>query len=150
MRRGLRIVWRGIRDEPGMFSIAVAGSAVYGIGTAGAGWVLGRLVENVVAPAFAARSITAGQLAFAVGSLALVAVLTAVGIVARRAAGGVSSTGCRRTTAAPSPASTSACRCPGTSGTRRPAAVQRQRRRRGRLGADRAAADGGRHVAMMS
>ena len=31
----------GIRDEPGMFSIAVAGSAVYGIGTAGAGWVLG-------------------------------------------------------------------------------------------------------------
>ncbi len=88
MRRGLRIVWRGIRDEPGMFSIAVAGSAVYGIGTAGAGWVLGRLVENVVAPAFAARSITAGQLAFAVGSLALVAVLTAAGVVARRAAGG--------------------------------------------------------------
>ena len=73
MRRGLRIVWRGIRDEPGMFSIAVAGSAVYGIGTAGAGWVLGRLVENVLAPAFAARSITAGQMAFAVGSLALVA-----------------------------------------------------------------------------
>jgi ABC-type multidrug transport system fused ATPase/permease subunit len=88
MRRGLRIVWRGIRDEPGMFSIAVAGSAVYGIGTAGAGWVLGRLVENVVAPAFAARSITAGQMAFTVGSLALVAVLTAAGVVARRAAGG--------------------------------------------------------------
>ncbi len=88
MRRGLRIVWRGIRDEPGMFSIAVAGSAVYGIGTAGAGWVLGRLVENVLAPAFAARSVTAGQMVLAVGSLALVAVLTAIGVVARRAAGG--------------------------------------------------------------
>jgi ATP-binding cassette subfamily B protein len=88
MRRGLRIVWRGIRDEPGIFSIAVAGSAVYGIGTAGAGWVLGRLVENVLTPAFATRSVTAGQLAFAVGSLALVAVLTAAGVVARRAAGG--------------------------------------------------------------
>jgi ATP-binding cassette subfamily B protein len=88
MRRGLRIVWRGIRDEPGMFSIAVAGSAVYGIGTAGAGWVLGRLVENVLAPAFAARTITTAQMVLAVGSLALVAVLTAAGVVARRAAGG--------------------------------------------------------------
>jgi ATP-binding cassette subfamily B protein len=88
MRRGLRIVWRGIRDEPGMFSIAVAGSAVYGIGTAGAGWVLGRLVQNVLTPAFATRSITAAQMVLAVGSLALVAMLTAAGVVARRAAGG--------------------------------------------------------------
>jgi ABC-type multidrug transport system fused ATPase/permease subunit len=88
MRRGLRIVWRGIRDEPGIFSIAVAGSALYGIGTAGAGWVLGRLIEDVVGPAFATRSITAGELAFATGSLAFVALLTAVGVVGRRAAGG--------------------------------------------------------------
>ncbi len=88
MRRGLRIVGRGIRDEPGIFSVAVAGSAVYGIGTAGAGWVLGRLVEAIIAPAFAERSITAGRLAFAVGALAAVAVLTAAGVVARRWAGG--------------------------------------------------------------
>ena len=88
MRRGLRIVWRGVKDEPLIFSVAVVGSAVYGIGTAGAGWVLGRLVENVLAPAFATRSITTGQLWLAVGSLALVALLTAAGVVARRAAGG--------------------------------------------------------------
>ncbi len=88
MRRGLRIVWRGIRDEPRIFSVAVLGSAVYGVGTAGAGRVLGRLVENVLAPAFAAGSITTGRLWLAVGSLAFVALLTAVGVVARRAAGG--------------------------------------------------------------
>ncbi|HYY11801.1 MAG TPA: ABC transporter ATP-binding protein [Kineosporiaceae bacterium] len=88
MRRGLRIVWRGIRDEPAVFGLAVAGSALYGLGTAGAGWVLGRLVERVLAPAFAARSITNGQLGLAVGALALVGLLTAVGVAARRAAGG--------------------------------------------------------------
>ncbi len=88
MRRGLRIVWRGVKDEPRIFSVAVLGSAVYGVGTAGAGWVLGRLVEHVLAPAFAARSITTGRLWLAVGSLALVALLTAVGVVVRRAAGG--------------------------------------------------------------
>src|SRR5919206_961525 len=88
LRRGLRVLARGIRDEPRMFALAVAGSALYGTGTAGSGWLLGRLRQSVVAPAFAARRITAGQLAFATGALALVALLTAVGVIGRRAAGG--------------------------------------------------------------
>jgi ATP-binding cassette subfamily B protein len=88
LRRGARVLWRGIRDEPVMFALAVVGSAVYGAGTAGAGWLLGHLTQTVLAPAFSAGHVTGAQLAYVVGSLALVAVLTAVGVVVRRAAAG--------------------------------------------------------------
>jgi ABC-type multidrug transport system fused ATPase/permease subunit len=87
--RGLRVVRTGIREEPRIFGVAVLGSTLYGIGTAGSGWVLGRLTQQVLAPAFAARRISTGQLVQATGTLAAVALLTAVGVVIRRAAGGV-------------------------------------------------------------
>src|SRR5919199_3205602 len=88
LRRGLRVLARGIRDEPRMFALAVAGSALYGTGTAGSGWLLGRLTQSVLAPAFAAGRVTTGQLALATGALAAVALLTSIGVVGRRAAGG--------------------------------------------------------------
>ena len=88
LRRGVRVLGRGMRDEPGMFALAVAGSAVYGLGVAGSGWLLGRLTQSVLAPAFAAGAITAGQLAYVTGTLALVALVTSIGVVGRRAAGG--------------------------------------------------------------
>lgn len=89
VRRGLRVVGRGIRDEPGIFAWAVVGSAVYGIGVAGGGWVLGRVTDSVLAPAFAAGRVTGGQVVEASGALALVALLTATGVVVRRAAAGI-------------------------------------------------------------
>src|SRR3954451_20388626 len=88
LRRGFRVLGRGIRDEPGMFSIAVVGSAVYGAGTAGAGWLLGHLTQTVLAPAFSAGSVPPGRIAYATGLLALVALVTSIGVVGRRAAGG--------------------------------------------------------------
>src|ERR671939_1647070 len=88
LRRGLRVLARGIRDEPRMFALAVAGSALYGAGTASSGWLLGRLTQSVLAPAFAAGRIAAGQLAFVTGALAGVALLTSIGVAGRRAAGG--------------------------------------------------------------
>ncbi|HYJ76466.1 MAG TPA: ABC transporter ATP-binding protein [Kineosporiaceae bacterium] len=88
LRRGVRVLGRGIRDEPGMFAIAVVGSALYGAGTAGGGWLLGHLTQTVLAPAFSAGEVTAQQLAYVTGSLALVALLTSVGVVVRRAAAG--------------------------------------------------------------
>ena len=88
LRRGLRVLGRGIRDEPRMFALAVAGAALYGAGTAGSGWILGRLTQSVLAPVFAARRITPGQLAVTTGVLALVALLTSIGVACRRAAGG--------------------------------------------------------------
>src|SRR3954447_22552384 len=87
LRRGVRVLGRGMRDEPGMFAVAVAGSAVYGLGVAGSGWLLGRLTQSVLAPAFAAGAITAGQLAYVTGTLALVALVTSIGVGGRRAPG---------------------------------------------------------------
>ena len=88
LRRGLKVVATGIRDEPRIFGVAVLGSTLYGAGTAASGWVLGRLTEQVLTPAFAARHVTGAQLATATGTLALVALLTSIGVVVRRAAGG--------------------------------------------------------------
>jgi ABC-type multidrug transport system fused ATPase/permease subunit len=89
LTEGLRVVARGIRAEPGIFSVAVIGSAVYGAGTAGSGWLLGRVTDSVLAPAFAAGRVPAGRLLGAVGLLAGAAVITALGVVVRRAAGGI-------------------------------------------------------------
>ncbi len=88
MRRGLRIVARGIRDEPAIFALAVVGSALYGAGTAGSGWVLGRVTDSVIAPAFAAGRVTRDDLVTAGGAIALVALATTVGVILRRAAAG--------------------------------------------------------------
>ncbi|HET9657042.1 MAG TPA: ABC transporter ATP-binding protein [Kineosporiaceae bacterium] len=89
LARGLRVVWMGVRQEPWWFAAAVLGSGLYGAGTAGGGWVLGRVTDAVLAPAFAAGRITGHQLFVATGSLALVGVLTALGVVARRVAAGI-------------------------------------------------------------
>jgi ABC-type multidrug transport system fused ATPase/permease subunit len=87
--RGLVIVARGVRREKLMFALAVGGAAVYGAGTAAGGWVLGRVVDRILAPAFEVGHVTGGQIAAAGGWLALVAVLTAGGVVVRRVAAGI-------------------------------------------------------------
>jgi ABC-type multidrug transport system fused ATPase/permease subunit len=87
--RGLRIVGKGIRQEPLIFSVAVLGSAVYGVGTAGGGWLLGRVTNRVLTPAFAAGRISGPDLGRTGLALAAVAVITAIGVIGRRAAAGV-------------------------------------------------------------
>jgi ABC-type multidrug transport system fused ATPase/permease subunit len=89
LRRGIVIVARGVRREKLMFGLAVGGAAVYGTGTAAGGWVLGRVTDRIIAPAFEAGQISGAQAAAAGGWLALVAVLTAVGVVVRRIAAGI-------------------------------------------------------------
>jgi ABC-type multidrug transport system fused ATPase/permease subunit len=89
LRRGLRVVWTGVRAEPRVFALSVLGSALYGAGTAGSGWVLGRVTQSVLTPAFAAGRVTPHQILTAAGPLALVAAMTAVGVVIRRAAAGI-------------------------------------------------------------
>ncbi|MFC5999385.1 ABC transporter ATP-binding protein [Quadrisphaera sp. GCM10027208] len=89
LRRGVRVLWRGIRDEPLLFSVAVAGSAVYGAATAATGWALGRVTEEVITPALTGEAtVTAADAWRAGGVLALIAVVTAVGVVVRRAGAG--------------------------------------------------------------
>ena len=90
LRRGARVVLRGIRDEPKLFAAAVLGSAAYGAGTAGLGWLLGRVTDRVVAPALTGSGEVTGRDVWLAGAvLALVALLTAVAVAVRRAAAGM-------------------------------------------------------------
>lgn len=91
MRRGFGVLWRGIRQQPRMFAVAVVGAAVYGIGTAGSGYVLGRVTDRVLDPSFDAGRVDAGSLWLGAGALALVSLVTAVAVAVRRIFAGLTS-----------------------------------------------------------
>jgi len=88
LRRGAAVVWRGIREEPRWFALAVLGSTVYGVMTALMAWAIGWCTSNVLTPAVAVRDVTAGQLWTIGGVLTGVVTLNVAGIVARRVAAG--------------------------------------------------------------
>lgn len=92
MREGLGVVGRGIREEPRVFAAAVLASAVYGTGTAGTGYVLGRITDRVLTPAFEAGSVRGTTIAGAAGLLAGVALATSVAVALRRIFAGMTST----------------------------------------------------------
>ncbi|HET8613965.1 MAG TPA: ABC transporter ATP-binding protein [Actinomycetales bacterium] len=89
LRRGLFVLGQGIRHAPRMFTLAVAGSALYGVMTAGSAWALGRVTKEVITPSFRSGHVDGGDLAKGAGLLTLVAVLLVVGVVGRRVAAGV-------------------------------------------------------------
>jgi len=89
LRRGFAILGRAVRHEPHVFAVAVTGSAVYGVMTVGSAWVLGRITDRVIVPAFEQGRTTTGALAGAAAAIVGVAVLKAAGIVARRLGAGV-------------------------------------------------------------
>ena len=57
LRRGLHVVGQGIRQQPRWFALAVLGSTVYGVMTVGLAWAIGKVTDEVVAPAVAARQV---------------------------------------------------------------------------------------------
>jgi ABC-type multidrug transport system fused ATPase/permease subunit len=89
LRRGLWLLGRAVRHEPRIFAIAVGGSAVYGVTTVASAWVLGRVTDEVVVPAFESGRTTTGALVGAALAILGIAVLKAAGIVARRLGAGV-------------------------------------------------------------
>jgi ATP-binding cassette subfamily B protein len=89
LRRGLALLGRAVRHEPRIFALAVGGSAVYGIMTVGSAWVLGRVTDRVVEPAFRSGDTTTGALVAAGLAILGVALLKAAGIVGRRLGAGV-------------------------------------------------------------
>jgi ABC-type multidrug transport system fused ATPase/permease subunit len=89
LRRGLSVLGVGIRQAPRPFIVAVTGSTLYGVMTAGQAYVLGIVVSRVVQPAFETRHVTGSQLAEAGGWMSLVTVLLVIGVVGRRVAAGV-------------------------------------------------------------
>lgn len=84
LRRGARVVWTGIREQRSWFTIAVLGSALYGVMTVAGAWAVGKVFREIVTPAVAAHEVTPQQLATAAGWLGGVVVLNIIGVLARR------------------------------------------------------------------
>src|SRR6476659_6760626 len=90
LRRGLFVLGQGIRRVPGVFALAVVGSALYGVMTAGTAWALGRVTRDVITPSLTTHHLDGGRLAGGAGLMAAVALLLTAGVVLRRVAAGVS------------------------------------------------------------
>ena len=86
---GFHVLGVAIRHEPWVFTLSTLGSVLFGALTVADAWVLGWSTDNVVLPAFESGATTAGGL-IAIFALFLgVAILRAVGIVARRLGAGI-------------------------------------------------------------
>jgi ATP-binding cassette, subfamily B, bacterial len=81
---GLRVVGRAIRDEPRLFTVAAAGSAVFAVATVGYAYVVGAVVGRVAVPAFAAGRVPVGTLAVGGTAILAVAAVRLLGIFGRR------------------------------------------------------------------
>ena len=88
-RDGFAVLGVAIRREPWIFTLSTVGSLLFGALTVADAWVLGWSTDHVVLPAFDQGTIDSSLL-WAVLALFLgVAILRAVGIVARRLGAGV-------------------------------------------------------------
>jgi ATP-binding cassette, subfamily B, bacterial len=91
VRRGLRHVGRAIVEQPGMFTLAVLASSVYGAMTVASAWVIGEITDRVLLPSFADGVTTAAALSLAAAAIIGVALLKIVGILGRRLFAGIMS-----------------------------------------------------------
>jgi len=87
--RGLGVLWRAIRDEPRIFTVAVAGSSLFGMLTIGTAYVVGAVVGRVVIPSIERGQVAPAALGAGAGVLMALSVLRVGGIFARRLGAGV-------------------------------------------------------------
>ncbi|TGN67002.1 ABC transporter ATP-binding protein [Nocardioides eburneiflavus] len=86
---GFRVLWVGIKREPTVFTVATLGAVLFGVLTVADAWVLGWSTEHVLIPAFDNGEIGTDMLVWVFALFMAVAILRAVGIVARRLGGGI-------------------------------------------------------------
>jgi ATP-binding cassette, subfamily B, bacterial len=83
-RRGLRLIGRYIRGQPGPFSLSVAGATLFALAAVGTTVVLGRVTDNLVVPAFDGTGTTRSAFIGSMVALGCVTLLRAASIVLRR------------------------------------------------------------------
>jgi ATP-binding cassette subfamily B protein len=88
-REGFAVLAVAIRREPWIFTLSTVGSLLFGALTVADAWVLGWSTDHVVLPAFRDGEIGADMLLAVLALFVGVAILRAVGIVARRLGAGV-------------------------------------------------------------
>ena len=89
IRDGFAVLWVAIKREPWIFTLSTLGSVLFGALTVADAWVLGWATDNVVLPAFETRTVDASGLIAVLALFVGVAILRAVGIVARRLGAGI-------------------------------------------------------------
>lgn len=89
IRDGFRVLGVAIRREKLVFTLSTLGSVLFGALTVADAWVLGWATDHVVLPAFETRTADARGLVVILALFVGVAILRAVGIVARRLGAGV-------------------------------------------------------------
>src|SRR3954464_10910051 len=89
MLAGFRVLGVAIKREPWVFTLSTLGSVVFGALTVADAWVLGWSTDHVVLPAYEDGTTTTGGLVAILALFVGVALLRAVGIVARRLGAGV-------------------------------------------------------------
>lgn len=88
-RDGFRVLGVAIKREPVVFTVATLGAVLFGVLTVADAWVLGWATQHVLIPAFETGEIGTDMLVWVVALFMGVAILRAVGIVARRLGGGI-------------------------------------------------------------
>src|SRR5687768_3899376 len=86
---GLHVLGVAIRREPWVFAASTAGSVLFGALTVADAWVLGWATDHVVLPSLRDGEVRPGMLWAVLGLFVGVALLRAVGIVARRLGAGI-------------------------------------------------------------
>jgi ATP-binding cassette, subfamily B, bacterial len=86
LRRGLRVIRRQVALHPRPFVVAVAGAAVYALGTVAQSWVLGQVVDRAVIPRFETGQFRAGAAVAAACAIVAVGLVKTAGIITRRIA----------------------------------------------------------------
>lgn len=86
---GFGVLWVAVKREPWIFVASTVGSVLFGALTVADAWVLGWATDHAVLPAFRTGEIRPGLLWAVLGLFVGVALLRAVGIVARRLGAGV-------------------------------------------------------------
>lgn len=88
-RRGFGLLGRGITEQRFLFWVSVVGSVLFGFMTVADARVLGWATDHVIRPSFERGDVTEGALVAAIALFMAVAILRALGIVARRLIGGI-------------------------------------------------------------
>lgn len=89
LARGGRVMWRAVKDEPRIFTLAVLASCLFGALVVGQASVVGWIIGEVVADAFTEkRQVATGSLAIAAVVLLAMGVGRVIGIFGRRLGSG--------------------------------------------------------------
>ncbi len=84
LRRGFRLLAKGIREERKVFLFAAVSSGTYGLMTVVSSWVLGQVTSRVILPSINDGHAKTGALVAAVTAIVAVAIVKAAGIIGRR------------------------------------------------------------------